>query len=64
MSNEMGNTFVYPIYYYEGSLKRTRPLDWTVKEPPAKRIRIVPFDENGAKAVKLPEPQYIAIRIN
>lgn len=64
MSYEMGNTFVSPTYNYDGSLKRTRPVDWVVKEPPAKRIRMVPFDENGAKAVRLPEPQYTVIRIN
>lgn len=36
------------------AIKRPRPEDWKTDEPPPKKIRLDPFKENGAKAVKLP----------
>ena len=45
------------------ALKRPRPSGWDVDEPPRKRIRPNPFQENGAKAVKLPE-NHVVLLIN
>uniref|UniRef100_A0A6C0CEI4 Uncharacterized protein n=1 Tax=viral metagenome TaxID=1070528 RepID=A0A6C0CEI4_9ZZZZ len=41
------------------ALKRPRPQHWDADEPPRKRIRLEPFQENGAKAVKMPENHVI-----
>jgi hypothetical protein len=35
--------------------KRPRPSDWEVPQPPAKRVRFMTFEDDGAKAVKLPD---------
>ena len=37
------------------ALKRPRPVDWNVNEPPRKRMRLDPFQDNGAKAIPRPD---------
>jgi hypothetical protein len=62
----MGNTMEVPTEVYEiiKVIKRSRPLDWIVDEPAPKRIRISPFDEDGAKAVKLPDTNHISVSVS
>ena len=45
------------------ALKRPRPIHWDVDEPPRKRIRLEPFQENGAKAVKMPD-NHVVLLVN
>jgi len=45
------------------AIKRVRPTDWVIDEPPSKRIRISSFEEDGAKAVKIPE-NHIVLPVN
>lgn len=45
------------------ALKRPRPNNWDVDEPPRKRLRLEAFQENGAKAVKLPE-NHVVLLVN
>jgi len=53
----MGNTFQVSRDVSEiiSALKRARPSDWILMTPSPKRIRLTPFEDNGAKAVKLTE---------
>ena len=53
----MGNTFQVSRDVSEiiSALKRARPSEWIVMTPAPKRIRLTPFEDNGAKAVKLNE---------
>lgn len=53
----MGNTFQVSRDVSEMILafKRARPSDWIVPTPATKRIRLTPFEDNGAKAVKINE---------
>ena len=46
------------------AIKRSRPLDWIVDEPPRKKFCVSPFDEDGARAVKIPETQHIILIVN
>ena len=46
------------------AIKRSRPLDWVVDEPPPKKLCVSPFDEDGAKAIKMPENNHIALSVN
>jgi hypothetical protein len=46
------------------AIKRSRPLDWVVDEPPRKKLCVSPFDEDGARAVKIPENQHIVLIVN
>ena len=46
------------------AIKRSRPLDWIVDEPPRKKFCVSPFDEDGARAVKIPENQHIVLIVN
>jgi|688.fasta_scaffold523759_2 hypothetical protein len=46
------------------AIKRSRPLDWIVDEPPAKKPRISIFDEDGAKAVKIPETYHVTVNVS
>jgi hypothetical protein len=43
------------------ALKRPRPSGWKVDEPPRKRVRLEPFQNNGAKAVKMPENHVVLL---
>jgi hypothetical protein len=52
------------VYELIKVIKRSRPLDWIVDEPAPKRIRVSPFDEDGAKAVKLPETNHVSVSIS
>ena len=45
------------------ALKRPRPEHWNANEPPRKRVRLEPFQENGAKAVKLPN-NHVVLLVN
>ena len=45
------------------ALKRPRPEHWDANEPPRKRIRLEPFQENGAKAVKMPD-NHVVLLVN
>lgn len=40
------------------AIKRSRPLDWIVNEPPRKKLCVSPFDEDGAKAVNIPPERH------
>ena len=62
----MGNTMEVATEVYEliKVIKRSRPLDWLVDEPAPKRIRISPFDEDGARAVKLPDTNHITLQVS
>lgn len=54
----MGNTFQVSRDVSEiiSVLKRARPSDWILVMPSPKRIRLTPpFEDNGAKAVKISE---------
>jgi hypothetical protein len=53
----MGNTFQISRDVVEiiSAVKRIRPSDWIVPTPPPKRIRLDSFQDNGAKAVTLPD---------
>jgi len=46
------------------AIKRSRPLDWVVDEPPPKKLCVSPFDEDGAKAIKMPENHHIVLSVN
>lgn len=52
----MGNTLQVTRDLAEAVLspKRMRPTDWAVKTPSPKRVRLASFEENGAKAVPVP----------
>ena len=52
------------VYELIKVIKRSRPLEWIVDEPAAKRFRVSPFDEDGAKAVKLPETNHITLQVS
>ncbi len=43
------------------ALKRPRPAGWDVDEPPRKRLKVEPFQNNGAKAVKLPDNHVVLL---
>lgn len=45
------------------AVKRRRPNHWDVDEPPRKRLRLEPFQDNGAKAIKMPE-NHVVILVN
>jgi len=63
----MGNTMDVPhgmISTIVTAIKRSRPLDWVVNEPPPKKLCVSPFDEDGAKAVKIPENQHIVLIVS
>jgi len=66
LNYHMGNTMEVPTEVYEliKVIKRSRPLDWIVDEPAPKRIRVSPFDEDGAKAVKLPETTHVSVSVS
>jgi hypothetical protein len=53
----MGNTFQVSRDVSEliSAIKRARPSDWILTGPSPKRIRLTPFEDNGAKAVKINE---------
>jgi hypothetical protein len=46
------------------AIKRSRPLDWVVDEPPRKKLCVSPFDEDGARAVKIPETYHVAVNVS
>jgi hypothetical protein len=46
------------------AIKRSRPLDWTVDEPPPKKLCISPFDDDGARAVKIPETYHVSVNVS
>ena len=46
------------------AIKRSRPLDWIVDEPPRKKFCVSPFDEDGARAVKIPETYDVAVNVS
>ena len=57
----MGNTMDVPhgmIHTIVTAIKRSRPLDWIVDEPPRKKLCVSPFDEDGAKAVNIPPERH------
>jgi hypothetical protein len=63
----MGNTMDVPQDVYSTivtAIKRSRPLDWIVDEPPPKKLCVSPFDEDGAKAVKIPDNQHIVLIVS
>lgn len=53
----MGNTFQVSRGFTEiiETLKRVRPSEWIVSTPPPKRVRLGVFEDNGAKAVNIPD---------
>jgi hypothetical protein len=63
----MGNTMDVSQDVYSTivtAIKRSRPLDWVVNEPPAKKLCVSPFDEDGAKAVKIPETYHVSVNVS
>ena len=45
------------------AVKRRRPDHWDVPEPPRKRVKVEPFEDNGAKAIKMPE-NHVVLLVN
>jgi len=63
----MGNTMDVPQDVYSAIvtvIKRSRPLDWIVDEPPPKRLCVSPFDDDGARAVKIPETYHVSVNVS
>lgn len=46
------------------AIKRVRPAEWVVDEPPRKKVCVSPFDEDGAKAIKIPETYHVAVNVS
>ncbi len=46
------------------AIKRVRPAEWVVDEPPRKKLCVSPFDEDGARAVKIPETYHVAVNVS
>jgi hypothetical protein len=62
----MGNTMNVSQDLHEmiTAIKRVRPSDWIVNDPPPKRVRLTIFDEDGAKAIKIPDRQHAVIQVS
>jgi len=52
------------VYDIITAIKRSRPIDWVVDEPPPKRICLSPFSEDGAKAAKIPDTHHTTVNVN
>lgn len=62
----MGNTMnvSHEMNQMITAIKRARPTEWIVNEPPTKRFRLTIFDDDGAKAIKMPETQHAIIQVS